>query len=101
MRAIVLVPVSPRPPGGQGNGHRQASSATPPAAARRGLHSPEDRLAEASGLAEAIDLDVAAPVITLALQQRLQSRDDYAFANRLLAMMRYQFGGHAFQRPQP
>jgi 6-phosphogluconate dehydrogenase len=52
-------------------------------------------------VAEAIDLDVAAPVITLALQQRLQSRDDYAFADRLLAMMRYQFGGHAFQRPQP
>jgi 6-phosphogluconate dehydrogenase len=51
-------------------------------------------------VAEAIDLDVAAPVITLALQQRLRSRDDYAFADRLLAMMRYQFGGHEFQRPQ-
>ncbi len=50
---------------------------------------------------EAIDLDVAAPVITLALQQRLRSRDDYAFADRLLAMMRYQFGGHEFQRGQP
>jgi len=49
---------------------------------------------------EAIDLDVAAPVITLALQQRLRSRDDYAFADRLLAMMRYQFGGHEFQRGQ-
>jgi 6-phosphogluconate dehydrogenase len=49
-------------------------------------------------VAEAIDLDVAAPVITLALQQRLRSRDDYAFADRLLAMMRYQFGGHEFQR---
>ena len=52
-------------------------------------------------VAEAIDLDVAAPVITLALQQRLRSRDDYAFADRLLAMMRYQFGGHEFQRTQP
>src|SRR5574341_1222392 len=40
-------------------------------------------------VAEAIDLDVAAPVITLALQQRLRSRDDYAFADRLLARMRY------------
>jgi len=47
---------------------------------------------------EAIDLDVSAPVITLALQQRLRSRDAYAFADRLLAMMRYQFGGHAVQR---
>jgi 6-phosphogluconate dehydrogenase len=40
-------------------------------------------------------------VITLALQQRLRSRDDYAFTDRLLAMMRYQFGGHEFQRSQP
>ena len=47
---------------------------------------------------EAIDLDVSAPVITLALQERLRSRDDYAFADRLLAMMRYQFGGHEFKR---
>ena len=47
---------------------------------------------------EAIDLDVSAPVITLALQQRLRSRDEYAFADRLLAMMRYQFGGHEFRR---
>jgi 6-phosphogluconate dehydrogenase len=52
-------------------------------------------------VAEAIDLNVAAPVITLALQQRLRSRDDYAFTDRLLAMMRYQFGGHEFQRSQP
>jgi len=49
---------------------------------------------------EAMDLDVAAPVITLALQQRLRSRDDYAFADRLLAMMRYQFGGHEFRREE-
>jgi len=47
---------------------------------------------------EAIDLNVSAPVITLALQERLRSRDDYAFADRLLAMMRYQFGGHEFKR---
>jgi 6-phosphogluconate dehydrogenase len=52
-------------------------------------------------VAEAIDLDVAAPVITLALQQRLRSRDEYAFADRLLAMMRYQFGGHEFRREHP
>jgi 6-phosphogluconate dehydrogenase len=50
---------------------------------------------------EAIDLNVSAPVITLALQERLRSRDEYAFADRLLAMMRYQFGGHEFQREQP
>ena len=46
-------------------------------------------------VAEAIDLDVAAPVITLALLQRLRSRDEESFADRLLAAMRNQFGGHA------
>ncbi len=46
-------------------------------------------------VAEAIDLDVAAPVITLALLQRLRSRDDESYADRLLAALRQQFGGHA------
>ncbi|SIT86564.1 phosphogluconate dehydrogenase (NAD(+)-dependent, decarboxylating) [Pontibaca methylaminivorans] len=45
-------------------------------------------------VAEAIDLDVPAPVITQALIARLQSRDGEAFADRLLAAMRHQFGGH-------
>ncbi len=44
---------------------------------------------------EAIDLDVPAPVITTALLQRLQSREDNAFGHRLLAALRNQFGGHA------
>ncbi len=43
---------------------------------------------------EAIDLDSPAPVITLALIQRLRSRDDYSYADRLLAVLRRQFGGH-------
>jgi 6-phosphogluconate dehydrogenase len=47
---------------------------------------------------EAIDLDVPAPVITLALLQRLTSRDDDSFANKLLAAMRQQFGGHAVKK---
>ncbi len=46
-------------------------------------------------VAEAIDLDVPAPVITLALLQRLRSRDSESYADRLLAAMRQQFGGHA------
>ena len=46
-------------------------------------------------VAEAIDLDVPAPVITLALIQRLRSRDEESFADRLLAALRNQFGGHA------
>ena len=50
-------------------------------------------------VAEAIDLDVPAPVITLALLARLRSRSEEAFADRLLAAMRNQFGGHAI-RPE-
>jgi len=45
-------------------------------------------------VAEALDLDVAAPVITLALIARLQSRDPSAFSNRLLSALRREFGGH-------
>ena len=44
---------------------------------------------------EAIDLDIPAPVITLALQSRLTSRMEESFAHKLLAAMRNQFGGHA------
>ncbi len=44
---------------------------------------------------EAMDLNVAAPVITLSLQARLRSRDEYSYSDRLLAVMRNQFGGHA------
>ena len=47
---------------------------------------------------EAIDLDVPAPVITLALLARLRSRDDQSYADRLLAAMRNQFGGHAVKK---
>ena len=46
-------------------------------------------------VAEAVELDVPAPVITLALIARLRSRSGEAYADRLLAAMRNQFGGHA------
>jgi 6-phosphogluconate dehydrogenase len=49
-------------------------------------------------VAEAIGLDVPAPVITLALLQRLRSRDAESYGDRLLAAMRNQFGGHAIKR---
>ena len=48
-------------------------------------------------VAEAIDLDVPAPVITLALQQRFISRQEESYAAKLLAAMRNEFGGHAIQ----
>jgi 6-phosphogluconate dehydrogenase len=50
---------------------------------------------------EAIDLDVPAPVMTLALLQRLQSREDDSFAHKLLSAMRHQFGGHAVKTTEP
>jgi 6-phosphogluconate dehydrogenase len=46
---------------------------------------------------EAIDLNVPAPVLTLSLLQRIESRDDIGFHHRLLAALRNQFGGHAMQ----
>jgi 6-phosphogluconate dehydrogenase len=48
-------------------------------------------------VAEAIDLDVPAPVITIALLQRLISRQDESYAAKLLAAMRNEFGGHAIK----
>ncbi len=48
-------------------------------------------------VAEAIDLDVPAPVITLSLQQRFISRQEESYAAKLLAAMRNQFGGHAIK----
>ena len=49
-------------------------------------------------VAEAVDLDVPAPVITLSLIARLRSRDSDSYADRLLAALRNQFGGHAIKR---
>jgi 6-phosphogluconate dehydrogenase len=49
-------------------------------------------------VADAIDLDVPAPVITLSLLMRFVSRQDDSYAAKLLAAMREQFGGHAVKR---
>jgi 6-phosphogluconate dehydrogenase len=49
-------------------------------------------------LQEAIDLNVPAPVIALSLMARLRSRDNESFADRLLAAMRNEFGGHAIKK---
>ena len=51
-------------------------------------------------VAEAIALDVSAPVITLALLQRLRSRDAESYGDRMLAALRHQFGGHAIKTEQ-
>jgi 6-phosphogluconate dehydrogenase len=47
---------------------------------------------------EALDLNIPAPVITLALEQRLRSRETDPFTERLLALMRNKFGGHEVKR---
>lgn len=49
-------------------------------------------------VSEAIDLDVPAPVITLSLLQRLRSREEDSFGDKLLAAMRQKFGGHAIKQ---
>ena len=47
---------------------------------------------------EAIELGCAIPVITLALERRFRSRETEPVADKLLAVMREQFGGHAVKR---
>jgi 6-phosphogluconate dehydrogenase len=49
---------------------------------------------------EAIDLGVAAPVMTLALQMRFASQGNADYGNRALAMMRKGFGGHAITQSE-
>jgi len=44
---------------------------------------------------EGIELGVPLPVISSALEMRFRSQDPEPFANKLLAMMRHEFGGHA------
>jgi len=44
---------------------------------------------------QALDTAVTAPVITLSLMERFQSRRENSFANRVLAALRKEFGGHA------
>ena len=49
-------------------------------------------------VAEAIEKDVPAPVITLALEMRLVSRQKDSYAAKVLAAMRNKFGGHAVRK---
>jgi 6-phosphogluconate dehydrogenase len=49
---------------------------------------------------EPVELGVAIPVITLALQRRFRSREGECFADKLLAAMRHQFGGHEIKAKQ-
>jgi 6-phosphogluconate dehydrogenase len=44
---------------------------------------------------EGVELGVPLPVISSALDMRFRSQDPEPFANKLLAIMRHEFGGHA------
>jgi 6-phosphogluconate dehydrogenase len=48
-------------------------------------------------VAEAMDLDVPTPVITLSLLTRFRSRQDESYGGQVLAALREQFGGHAIK----
>ncbi len=45
-------------------------------------------------IAEAINENVPAPVITLSLMRRLESRQKESYEAKMLAAMRNEFGGH-------
>jgi len=47
---------------------------------------------------EAIDLNISAPVITESLIRRLRSREENNFTDRMLSIMRSEFGGHAVKK---
>jgi 6-phosphogluconate dehydrogenase len=47
---------------------------------------------------EAINLNVSAPVITESLMRRIRSREENNFTDRMLAIMRNEFGGHAVKK---
>jgi 6-phosphogluconate dehydrogenase len=49
-------------------------------------------------VAEAIDLNVAAPVITASLERRIRSRQAEPYSDKLVAAMRNQFGGHEVKK---
>ncbi len=48
-----------------------------------------------------MDLGISAPVITLALERRIRSRETDPLAEKLLAAMRQRFGGHAVASEAP
>jgi 6-phosphogluconate dehydrogenase len=52
-------------------------------------------------VADAIDLNVPAPIITQSLIERLRSRDTDSYSDKMLAALRNQFGGHAIKTEGP
>jgi 6-phosphogluconate dehydrogenase len=50
---------------------------------------------------QAVESGVPAEVITLALMRRFRSRQQYPFAEKILAALRREFGGHATVAAKP
>ena len=50
---------------------------------------------------EAVEQGVPAPVLALALMARFDSQGKGDYANRMLAIMRQAFGGHAVHGAEP
>jgi len=49
-------------------------------------------------VAEALEQDVPAPVITLSLLERFHSRQDESFGAKVIAALRDEFGGHGVKK---
>jgi 6-phosphogluconate dehydrogenase len=49
-------------------------------------------------VAEAIENDVPAPLITLSLLERLSSRQEESFSAKVVAALRDEFGGHGVKK---
>ncbi len=51
-------------------------------------------------VAEAIEKDVPAPIITLSLLERFRSRQDESFSAKVIAALRNEFGGHGVKKTE-
>jgi 6-phosphogluconate dehydrogenase len=51
-------------------------------------------------VAEAIESDVPAPIITLSLLERFSSRQSESFSDKVIAALRNEFGGHSVRRSE-
>jgi 6-phosphogluconate dehydrogenase len=51
-------------------------------------------------VAEAIEADVPAPIITLSLLERFSSRQSESFSDKVIAALRNEFGGHSVRRSE-
>jgi 6-phosphogluconate dehydrogenase len=49
---------------------------------------------------EALDQDVPAPIITLSLMRRFESRQPESFSAKVQAALRNEFGGHAVAKAE-